>query len=194
MGRYAIVKDRQVVDGPVVWDGVSKWAPPPGTEVLELRAGVRCEVGYQIVDGVPVAPTPLLEDVRTETLRDIEKLGAVLAEADAFVPGYDSPLGIGESSRADWSSLLHVVNACSALGVDPDTAVFPRDFPARDGTMITLPRAQAAWQLYLALFNVGMQRRADLDTARAAVLKASSVAEIEEAAAVYQARTLAPRR
>lgn len=188
MGRYAIVKDGRVVDGPVVWDGVSRWAPPPGTQVVEVGAGVRCEVGYQIVDGEPVAPVPPLEAARKSTLQEIEKIGVVLAEADAFVPGYPSPLGIGADSRADWASLLLTVNACNALGVDPDTVVFPRNFPARDGTMITLLKAQAAWQLYLALFNIGMQRRADLDVARATVLKAVSIAEIEEAAAVYRGK------
>lgn len=37
MGNYAIVKNN-VVEGVIVWDGVSEWTPPEGTIIIETES------------------------------------------------------------------------------------------------------------------------------------------------------------
>ena len=43
--RHAIIQSN-IVQSVVVWDGVSAWSPPEGTELLQLAANEPCGSGW----------------------------------------------------------------------------------------------------------------------------------------------------
>jgi len=132
---------------------------------------------------------PLVEDdlelLRAAALVEVARRGLVRSEASAMVPGYP-PLGVGLESQRDWSSLLHATGAAEAIGADPVTlGIYPRPFPARDGSSVVLDTPAEARALYLQLFAIGGARRLALDTAAAAVAAATTTTELVAALAAY---------
>ncbi len=43
--RYAIVIGG-IVDNVVIWDGISAWSPPDGSQAVQLDAGQACSIGW----------------------------------------------------------------------------------------------------------------------------------------------------
>lgn len=59
MGRYLEINDRGRVSNVIVWDGVTPYNPDGVTLVNVDDAPEGCGYGWQLVDGVWVAPEPM---------------------------------------------------------------------------------------------------------------------------------------
>lgn len=57
MAKYAIIKDEKVINV-CVWDGVSEWQPPEGTQAVKLDAEQLADEGYSYINGTFIAPPP----------------------------------------------------------------------------------------------------------------------------------------
>jgi len=57
MANYAIIKDNKVINT-CVWDGVTEWQPPEGSEVVVLPENVG--IGYEYNNGQFIAPAPVI--------------------------------------------------------------------------------------------------------------------------------------
>lgn len=82
MDKYAIVNGESVVNV-CLWDGITPWEPPPGTQVVLLQPGDHAEPGGSYIDGVFIpAPRP---EAPPEG-EDQEELLAVVTNALLTVP------------------------------------------------------------------------------------------------------------
>lgn len=57
MSKYAIVKNN-LVENICVWDGVTPWQPPAGTQAIAVPANEPVGPGYAYVNGKFIAPPP----------------------------------------------------------------------------------------------------------------------------------------
>ena len=85
MTDYALIKDGKVINT-IVYDGVSKYTPPKGTQVIELAEGAGIGWDYDkklgFVDNRP-KPEPLPEEPREPTIAEkYDALVEVLKEKE----------------------------------------------------------------------------------------------------------------
>jgi len=59
MNQYALVnKTTSIVEGVIIWDGITEWTPPPGVDVIQLLDSDRVYVdGTRNSDGT-FSPPP----------------------------------------------------------------------------------------------------------------------------------------
>lgn len=114
--RYAIVRDG-LVDGIVLWDGQSDWAPPSGCVAMALADGEACAPGWSLVNGEWVAPEPILTVMTWDMIR---------AERDRLLAASDwTQLADAPVDAAAWAVYRQELRDIPQDFASPDAVVWP---------------------------------------------------------------------
>jgi len=102
---YAVLNDRLEVVNLVVWDGdTTVWGPPAGCTAEAVPEGASVSIGYRLVDGVFIdpSPPPVPQITATEVLAQRD---ALLTQAALRIAPLQDAVDLGDATATEEAAL-----------------------------------------------------------------------------------------